>query len=60
MMRRLDRVWYELLCMANNWIFNRVEAYCRRYEARGAKAKDRRDAAARLEQELARQKPELN
>ncbi len=60
MIRRLDELWYRLLCEAHVWILCRVHAYCRRDMGRATRAKCRRDAAERLRQELAWQKPHLN
>ena len=60
MMRRLDKLWYGLLVKVHLWILCRVEAYCRRYSARGATRKSRRELLRRLRQELAWQKAHLN
>ncbi len=60
MIRRLDNLWYRVLYTAHRWILSRVAAHCERDMGRATRAKCRRDAAARLRQELAGQKPHLN
>ncbi len=60
MIRRLDKVWYGLLCRAHVWIMCRVAAHSRRDLARKGNGKPCGEAVHRLRQELARQKPHLN
>ena len=60
MMRRLDKLWYGLLCEAHVWIMRQVAAHSRREMARTGQAKPRGESLHRLHENVARQKPHLN
>jgi hypothetical protein len=60
MIRRLDVVWYWLLCRVHRWIGDRVLAWCRRDRVRREEAEPRGRAVRRLQENLARQKAHLN
>ena len=60
MIRRLDKLWYGLLCRAHVWIMCLVAAHSRRELVRNGKAKPRGESVDRLVEHLAGQKPHLN